>query len=64
MYLLQKILYSETEVKSRVKKIIRDDINILPHTMSLQDRDACTVREVYQRKTEEKIIALFLQLQL
>lgn len=64
MYLLQKILYSETDVKSHVKKIIRDGIKILPHTMSVQDRDACTVREVYQLKTEEKNIALFLQLQL
>lgn len=32
--------------------------------MSVQDRGACIVREVYQLKTEEKIIALFLQLQL
>lgn len=30
----------------------------------MQDRDTCGVREVYQQKTEEKIIALFLQLQL
>lgn len=60
----QKILYIKTDVKSGVKKIIRDDIEILPHIMSMQDRDACIVREAYQLKTKEKIIALFLQLQL
>lgn len=32
--------------------------------MSMQDRDARGVKEVYPLKTEEKIIALFLQLQL
>lgn len=32
--------------------------------MSVQDRDIYIVREVYQLKTEEKIIALFLHLQL